>query len=259
MTSLIHPTAVINEGSKIGNNVSIGPYSVIGSNVKIGDNNKIESNVVISGYTSIGEGNHFFPFAAIGGAPQSTVYKGEPTEVIIGNNNTFREYVTVHSGTVGDEGVTSLGDNNFIMAYCHIAHDCRLGSHIIFANNASLAGHCHIGNYVTLSAFAKVHQFCRVGNYSFLSADSVCIQDVPPFTLAAGNRATTHGINARGLRRHGFTSDDIMALKRAYKTIYRSGLTTTNALKQLEEKSDLSDYVTSLIDFMRTSKRGVIR
>ena len=259
MTTLIHPTAIIEKGAEIGSNVSIGAYSVIGANAKIGDNNKIESHVVISGHTTVGESNHFFPFAAIGGPPQSMAYKGEPTEVRIGDNNTFRENVTVHCGTMDDEGITSVDNDNFIMAYCHIAHDCRLGSHIIFANCASLAGHCTIGDYVSLAGYALVHQFCRVGEHSFISANSVCIQDVPPFTLAAGNRATTHGINARGLRRREFTSEEIMELKRAYKTIYRSGLTTSKALEQLEEKQDLSDHVKFLIDFMRTSKRGVIR
>ena len=236
MSTLIHPTAVIEDGAELGCNVSVGPYSIIGADVKIGDNNVIDSHVVINGHTTIGEGNHFFPYAAIGGAPQSIAYKGEPTEVVIGNNNTFRENVTVNRGTVGDEGITSIKDDNFIMAYCHVAHDCRLGSNIVFANCASLAGHCYVGDYVVLAGYTLVHQFCRIGDHCFTGVNAVCIQDVPPFTLAAGNRAITHGINVRGLRRRGFTSEEITELKRAYKIIYRSGLTTSSAIEEIESK-----------------------
>lgn len=259
MSTLIHPTAIIEEGAELGCNVSVGPYSVIGPNVKIGDNNVIESHVVINGHTTIGEGNHFFPYAAIGAAPQSIAYKGEPTEVRIGNNNTFRENVTVNRGTAGDEGFTSIQDDNFIMAYCHIAHDCHLGSHIVFANCASLAGHCYVGDYVVLAGYTLVHQFCRIGDHCFTGVNAVCIQDVPPFTLAAGNRAITHGINVRGLRRRGFSSEEITELKRAYKIIYRSGLTTSSAIKEIESREWSSDRVSLLTGFIKESKRGVIR
>lgn len=259
MSTLIHPTAIIEKGAELGSNVSVGPYSIIGPDVKIADNNTIESHVVINGHTTIGEGNHFFPFAAIGGEPQSIAYKGDPTEVRIGNNNTFRENVTVHRGTIDDEGITSIKDDNFIMAYCHIAHDCHLGSNIVFANCASLAGHCYVGDYVVLAGYTLVHQFCRVGDHCFTGVNAVCIQDVPPFTLAAGNRAITHGINVRGLRRRGFSSDDISELKRAYKIIYRSGLTTTSAIAEIESKEWNSDNVGLLTKFIKESKRGVIR
>ena len=259
MSTQIHPTAVIEDGAEIGSNVTIGAYSVVGANVKLGDNNILESHVSISGHTTIGDGNHFFPFAAIGGAPQSFAYDGEPTEVRIGNNNTFRENVTVNRGTVGDEGITSIENDNFIMAYCHIAHDCRLGSDIIFANNASLAGHCYVGNYVSLAGYTLVHQFCRIGDHCFTGANAVCIQDVPPFTLAAGNRAITHGINVRGLRRRGFETDEISELKRAYKIIYRSGLTVSAALTEIESREWSSENVAVLTDFIKESKRGVIR
>jgi len=210
MTSLIHPTAVIEEGAEIGNNVSIGPYSVIGANVKIGDNNKIESHVVINGHTTIGNDNHIFPFTAIGGEPQSVSYAGEPTEVRIGNNNVFRENITVHRGTMDDEGVTQIGNNNLFMAYVHIAHDCRLGSELLFSNNASLAGHVRVADYVVLAGYTLIHQFVNIGQHSFCGVNTYCVQDIPPFMLVSGNKAITHGINVRGLRRRGFSKEETL-------------------------------------------------
>ena len=259
MSTEIHPTAIIEAGAELGANVEVGAYSVIGSHVTLGDGCKVDSHVAINGHTTIGENNNFFPFSAIGAAPQSMAYKGDPTEVQIGNNNTFREYVTVNRGTIDDEGITSIANDNFIMAYCHIAHDCRLGSNIVFANSASLAGHCYVGDHVVLAGYSLVHQFCRVGDHCFTGVNSVCIQDVPPFTLVAGNRAITHGINVRGLRRRGFTSEDITELKRAYKTIYRSGLTMSKAIEAIEAKGSQSKHVKVLINFIKESKRGVIR
>ena len=179
--------------------------------------------------------------------------------MVIGDNNIFRENVTVNRGTVDDEGITSIGDDNFFMAYTHIAHDCRLESNIVFANSASLAGHCRVGNHVVLAGYTLVHQFCRVGDHCFTGVNSVCIQDVPPFTLVAGNRAITHGINVRGLRRRGFSSDDVLELKRAYKIIYRSGLTMTQALEQIESKEWQSEHIQNMVGFIKESKRGVIR
>ena len=259
MSNNIHPTAIIEKGAQLGEGVAIGAYSIVGPDVVLGDNTIVESHVVINGHTTLGKDNHIFPYAAIGGAPQSITYKGEPTQVIIGDNNIFRENVTVNRGTSSDEGITSIGNDNFFMAYTHIAHDCRLESNIVFANSASLAGHCRVGNYVVLAGYTLVHQFCRVGDHCFTGVNSVCIQDVPPFTLVAGNRAITHGINVRGLRRRGFSSDDILELKRAYKIIYRSGLTMTQALETIEAKEWQSDHVKSLVSFIRGSKRGVIR
>lgn len=259
MSTEIHPTAIIEPGAELGVHVSVGPYSIIGADVKIGDGCKVESHVVINGHTTIGENNHFFPFAAIGAAPQSIAYKGEPTEVRIGDNNIFRENVTVNRGTADDSGYTSIANDNFIMAYCHIAHDCHLGSNIVFANCASLAGHCHVGDYVVLAGYSLIHQFCRVGDHCFTGVNSVCIQDVPPFTLVAGNRAITHGINVRGLRRRGFSSEDITELKRAYKIIYRSGLTMSKAIEEIESREWQSDHIKVLTNFIQESKRGVIR
>lgn len=259
MTTEIHSTAIIEPGAELGNNVSIGPYSIIGADVKVGDDCKVESHVVINGHTTIGKNNHFFPFAAIGAAPQSMAYKGDPTEVRIGDNNTFRENVTVNRGTTDGTGITSIANDNFIMAYCHIAHDCHLGSNIVFANCASLAGHCDVGDHVVLAGYSLIHQFCRVGDHCFTGVNSVCIQDVPPFTLVAGNRAITHGINVRGLRRRGFTSDDITELKRAYKIIYRSGLTMSKAIEEIDTKEWKSEHIKVLTRFIQDSKRGVIR
>lgn len=259
MSTEIHATAIIEPGAELGTNVRVGAFSVVGANVSVGDGTVLESHVVLNGHTQVGSNNHIFSFAAIGGEPQSVTYKGEPTRVVIGDNNVFRENVTINRGTPSDAGITQVGDDNFIMAYAHIAHDCTLGSNIVFANSASLAGHCHVGDHVVLAGYTLVHQFCRVGDHCFTGVNSVCIQDVPPFTLVAGNRAITHGINVRGLKRRGFSSDEILELKRAYKLIYRSGLTMTQALEQIDERGWESPHINTLISFIRDSKRGVIR
>lgn len=259
MTTLIHPTAVVEKGAELGCNVSIGPYSVIGSNVKIGDNNKIESHVVINGHTTIGEKNQFFPFTAIGGEPQSVSYAGEPTEVRIGSNNVFRENITVHRGTIDDKGITSIGDNNLFMAYVHIAHDCQLGSDLLFSNNASLAGHVRVADYVVLAGFTLIHQFVNIGQHSFCGVNTYCVQDIPPFMLVSGNKAITHGINVRGLRRRGYSKEDTLDLKRAYKLIYRSGHTVKAALEEVDARKWESEHVATLSAFIAGSTRGVIR
>lgn len=259
MTANIHPTAIIGEGAKIGKGVSIGPYSIIGSDVELGDNNKIASHVVIDGHTTIGDNNQVFQFSSIGAEPQSKAYAGEATQTIIGSHNVFREYTTVNRGTVDDQGITRVGDHNFIMAYVHIAHDCVLGDNTTFANCASLAGHVHVGDYVIMGGFSLVHQFCRVGAHCITGIGAVCIQDVPPYTLAAGNKAITHGINVKGLRRRDFTDIDITELKRAYKLIYRSGLTSSDAIKQINAGDWESDHIKVLTEFITASKRGVIR
>ncbi|MEM7358720.1 MAG: acyl-ACP--UDP-N-acetylglucosamine O-acyltransferase [Pseudomonadota bacterium] len=259
MSVEIHPTAIIETGAEIGNNVSIGPYSVVGPDVKLGDGNRLGAHVVIEGNTTIGENNQFFSFTAIGGEPQSVSYKGEPTETRIGNNNTFRENITVNRGTMIDEGITSIGNDNLFMAYVHIAHDCRLGSDLLFSNNASLAGHVRVEDHVGLAGYTLVHQFCHIGAHSFCGVNTFCIQDIPPYMLVAGNKAITHGINIRGLRSRGFEKEEITELKRAYKIIYRSGHTMQRALEEIEAKTWNTPHVGSLIDFIRASKRGVIR
>ena len=259
MSVQIHPTAVVEKGAQIGVNASIGPYSVIGANVVLGDNNTLGPHVVIDGHTTIGDDNQFFPFTAIGGEPQSISYKGEPTETRIGSNNVFRENITVNRGTMDDEGITSIGDNNLFMAYVHIAHDCRLGSDLLFSNNASLAGHVKVGDFVVLAGYTLIHQFCTIGEHSFCGVNTFCIQDIPPYMLVAGNKAITHGINIRGLRRRGFSKDEITDLKRAYKIIYRSGHTVQGALDEIDAKQWEAPQVARLVEFIRQSKRGVIR
>lgn len=259
MSVNIHPTAIIESGAELGTDVSIGAYSVIGANVKIGDGTRIAPQVVIEGHTELGANNQVFSFTAIGGEPQSISYKGEPTQVKIGDNNVFRENITVNRGTMDDEGITVIGNDNLFMAYVHIAHDCRLGSDLLFSNNASLAGHARVGDYVVLAGYTLVHQFVRIGEHSFCGVNTYCTLDVPPFMLVAGNKAITHGINIRGLRRRGVEKDTIVELKRAYKTIYRSGHTMTHALDELTGQDWQSAQVQQLIDFIRDSKRGVIR
>jgi len=259
MTTLIHPTAVIEDGAELGTNVSVGPYSVIGANVKVGDGTQILSQVSIDGHTTIGENNKIFPFTAIGGEPQSISYKGEPTEVRIGDNNVFRENITVNRGTMDDNGVTSIGNNNLFMAYVHIAHDCKLGSELLFSNNASLAGHVHVADYVVLAGYTLIHQFVNIGQHTFCGVNTYCIQDIPPFMLVSGNKAITHGINVRGLRRRGFSKEDTLELKRAYKLIYRSGHTMKHALEELDSRTWESEHVATLSAFITNSKRGVVR
>jgi len=256
---MIHSSAIIEEGAKIGSNVSIGPFTHIGPNVVIGDDNEIASHVVIEGHTTIGSGNKIFQFCSIGAIPQSVAYDGEPTTVEIGDNNILREYVTVNRGTPGDRGKTTIANDNFLMSYVHIAHDCELGSNIIFANCASLAGHVKVDDFVIMGGFSLVHQFCRVGAHCITGIGSVCIQDVPPFTLVAGNKAITHGINVKGLRRREFDKDAINELKKAYKIIYRSGLTTKSAIEEIRNQDWKSESIEQLIEFFDDSKRGVIR
>lgn len=258
-SAVIHSSAIVEEGAKIGKNVTVGAFTYIGADVEIGDDNIIASHVVIEGHTKIGSGNHVFQFCSIGAAPQSVAYHGEPTRVEIGDNNILREYVTINRGTPGDQGLTSIKDSNFLMAYVHIAHDCHLGSNIIFANCASLAGHVRVDDYVIMGGFSLVHQFCRVGAHCITGIGSVCIQDVPPYTLAAGNKAITHGINIKGLRRRDFSSVDINELKKAYKIIYRSGLTTKTAIEEIRKLDWESEHIHHLTQYFDDSTRGVIR
>ena len=266
MTVEIHPTAVVEPGAELGENVKIGPFSLIGSNVSIGDDTIVDSHVNIAGHTTIGSGNRFFSFSAIGGEPQSISYKGEPTLTEIGDNNVFRENITVNRGTLVDEGITSIGSDNLFMAYVHIAHDCRLGSNLLFSNNASLAGHVRCGDHVVLAGYTLIHQFVRIGEYSFCGVNTYCTLDIPPFMLVAGDRAITHGINVRGMRSRGFEDKEaLLELKRAYKVIYRSGHTMAGAVEELENAAGEPDKgvncaeVRRLVDFIKSTKRGVIR
>jgi UDP-N-acetylglucosamine acyltransferase len=257
---MIHPTAIIHSGARLGAGVSVGPYSIIGEHVEIGDNTRIGPHVVISGHTRIGCDNRIFQFSSIGEIPQDKKYAGEPTRLEIGDRKTIREYCTLNLGTVQDAGVTRVGDDNWIMAYVHIAHDCQVGNKTIFANNAQLAGHVHVGDWAIFGGYTGVHQFCRVGAHTMTAVGTVILQDVPPYVMAAGNSATPYGINAEGLKRRGFSPDALMVLKRAYRTLYKSGLTLDEAKAKLEEDAKMHPAeIQPILDFLAVSKRGIIR
>lgn len=259
----IHSTALVDTKAQLDSSVEVGPYAVIGPNVRIAAGTKIGPHTVIEGHTSIGRDNTIFQFASIGAAPQDKKYAGEPTRLEIGDRNTIREFCTFNLGTAQDAGVTRLGNDNWIMAYVHVAHDCQLGNDIILANNATLAGHVHLGDWVFLGGFTTVHQFCRIGAHAMTAFTAAVSQDVPPFVTAAGNRAVPAGINSEGLKRRGFSSDQIMAIKRGYKLIYRAGLPLDAARSALlEEESKVpqaAQYLRLMREFVASSTRGIIR
>lgn len=259
LSSAIDSRAVIEPGAEIGENVTIGPYSIIGGGVSIGDDTWVGPHVVISGRTRIGRRNRIYQFSSIGEAPQHLGYGGEDTAVDIGDDNIVREYTTVNRGTKEGGGVTRIGQHNFLMAYVHIAHDCAIGSRTIFANCASLAGHVSVGDYAILGGFTLVHQFGRIGAHSITGIGCVCLQDVPPYTVAAGNRAQPHGINVKGLRRRDFDEKDIAALKRAYRILYRSELPLSTARERMLLECSGNQAVRELVDFLTQSERGIIR
>lgn len=256
---MIHPQAIIEPGAVIGDNVTIGPWTYIAANVEIGDNCHIGPNVVVNGPTKMGKGNRVFQFATIGEDCQDLKYDGEPTELIIGDNNTFRECCTIHRGTIQDEGKTIIGSNNLFMAYTHVAHDCVVGNNCILANNASIAGHVHVGDHAILGGQSGVHQFCKIGAHSFVAATSLILKDVPPYVMASGNVAKPYGLNSEGLKRRGFSSDTIRLIKRAYRKIYRDGLSVEDATSSLiEEYAEVAE-VQFFVEFIRNSDRGIIR
>ena len=256
---MIHPTAIVDPGAKIGANVEIGPYSIIGPNVEIGDHTVIGPHVVIRGHTRIGRDNRIFQFCSLGEVPQDKKYAGEPTRLEIGDRNTIREFCPFNLGTVQDAGVTRIGDDNWIMAYVHIAHDCQVGNKTTFANNSQLAGHVVVEDWAILGGFTGVHQFCRIGAHVMTAVSTVILQDVPPYLMAAGNTATPYGINVEGLKRRGFSADSITALKRAYRTLYKSGLLLEEAKLKLAEDAKTQPDVQRFVDFLAISKRGIIR
>jgi UDP-N-acetylglucosamine acyltransferase len=256
---VISPQAIIEEGARIGENVSVGPFSIIGENVVIGDGTTIGSHATIKGRTTIGRNNRIYQFSSLGEAPQSLGYKGEPTELHIGDDNTIREYCSLNTGTVEGGGITRIGNQNFLMAYVHIAHDCILGDHIIFANGASLAGHVTIGDYAILGGFTLIHQFCKVGAHVMTGINTVSFKDIPPFIKVAGNTASPFGLNVKGLQRRGFESEDISALKQAYRTLYRSSLSFQDAMDRISEQAGGNRYVEEFLAFLANSERGVAR
>jgi UDP-N-acetylglucosamine acyltransferase len=252
----IHPSAVIHANARIGANCVIGPYCVVGENVVLGDRCKLHSHVVIDGYTTLGKANEIFPFASIGLKTQDLKWRGGITRTEIGDNNTFREYVTIHSAT-GDGEVTKVGSNNHILAYCHIAHNVILGNHIIMSNVATLAGHVTVEDRAVIGGLAAIHQFCRIGKMSIIGGCSKVVQDVPPFMMADGNPAETRTINKVGLERNGVSNEAHASLKSAYKILFREGLTISNALKRIEKDLPSSPELQHLIQFVRKSERGI--
>jgi len=252
----IHPSAIVHESARVGAGTVIGPFVTIGARVTIGRNNRIGASCVIDGVTTIGDGNEFFPMSSIGLVPQDLKFSGEPTRLVIGSRNVVREFVTIHRGTAGGGGVTTIGDHNLLMAYTHIAHDCLVGSHTIFANGATLAGHVLVEDNASVGAYSGVHQFCRVGRHAFIGGYSVVTRDALPFVKTVGNRARIYGINTIGLIRRGFSQDSITKLRRAYRHLLHSN--TSRALAQIEHDPSLAcDEISYLVEFIRSSKRGV--
>lgn len=254
---MIHGRAIVDQKAKLGEDVHIGAYSVIGANVEIDDHTWIGPHVVINGPTTIGRDNKIYQFSSLGEAPQHLGYAGEPTRLEIGDRNIIREYCTLNRGTQEGHGVTQIGSDNFFMAYVHIAHDCSVGDHTIFANCASLAGHVSVDDYAFLGGFTGVHQFCRVGAHCMTGIATITFKDIPPYVLVSGNTATPHGINVRGLKRRQFSTGAIDALRDAYKIIYRSGLQLRDALAKLQDSERAE--VRQLVSFIQSSERGIIR
>jgi UDP-N-acetylglucosamine acyltransferase len=257
----IHPTAIIDASCNLAPDVSVGPYCVIGPETSIGAGTILDAHVHVYGWTAIGERCHFYSHCSVGADPQDLKYKGEPTRLRIGDDNVFREFVSLHRGTQGGHVETVIGNNNFVMAYSHVAHDCVVGDHIIMANAATLAGHVTIGDHATVGAFSAVHQFCRVGPHAFIGGFSVITRDALPYIKTVGDRgeAKIYNINSLGLRRKGFSEECIRELKRAYRLCFRSGLNTGEALAKVKEGTWSSPEVATLIEFMESSKRGFIR
>jgi len=259
MSAKIHATAIIDKNAELDSSVEVGPFSIIGPNVKIDAGTRIAGHVTISDHTIIGKNNQIFQYSSLGEAPQDKKYKNEPTLLEIGDNNTIREFCTFNRGTVQDKGTTKIGNDNWIMAYVHLAHDCVIGNHTIFANNASLAGHVDVHDYAILGGFTLIHQFCKIGSHVITAVGSVVFKDIPPYVTAAGYDAKPHGINAEGLKRRGYSPEAILEIKRAYKTLYRNGLTLEEAKLELAEKQKNCQEIGLLFDFLNTSTRGIVR
>jgi len=256
----VHPTAIVHPGAKLANGVGVGPYSVIGAHVEIGEGTEVMSHCVIDGHTRIGKRNHIFPFASIGMIPQDLKFHGEASSVEIGDENSIREFVTIHSGTADGDGVTRVGSHNLLMAYVHIAHDCKVGNYVIMANSASLAGHIEIEDHATVGPFCGIHQFSKIGAYSFLGAFSVVNLDILPYSKTTAPRPLgVYGANKLGLERRGVHAEDVKELEAAFRLLTRAKLNTSQALEAIEAKGFRSPHVKVLVDFIRNSKRGVAK
>ncbi|MBW1650675.1 MAG: acyl-ACP--UDP-N-acetylglucosamine O-acyltransferase [Deltaproteobacteria bacterium] len=256
---MIHKTAIIDSKAQIDTDVEIGAFSVIKGDTIIKKGTKIEHNVTIDSFTEIGENCKIFQYASIGGPPQAIKYKGEKTHLKIGAQTTIREFVTINRGTEFGGGITEVGENNFLMAYCHIAHDCKTGKNTIFANNATLAGHITVGNNVIIGGLVAIHQFVKIGNHAYIGGKSAVVKDIPPYAIAVGDRATLRGLNKVGLQRHGFSEQRIAALKKAYRIIFRIGLSLKEAIERVKAEAEQTDEVIEFINFIQNSERGITR
>ena len=256
---MIHPQALVSPQAELASDVEVGPFSVIGPGVRIGPRTRVGPHVVINGPTVIGADNNFFQFASIGDAPQDKKYKGEPTRLEIGDRNVFRESVTVNRGTTHDQGITRVGDDNLFMAYTHVAHDCQVGSKIVMANCATLGGHVQLGDWVIMGGFAAVHQFTKIGAHAFLANNAAVTRDVPPYVMAVGQPAKPHSVNSEGLKRRGFSPEQIRNIGEAYRTLYRLDLPLAEAVTALTAQAATQPEITAFIDFIAASTRSLIR
>ncbi len=259
MAGIIHPTAVVAPGARLGDGVEIGAYAVIGPDVEIGANTRIAAHAIVEGPTRIGCDNQIFQFASVGSAPQDKKYQGEPTRLEIGDRNVIRECVTLNRGTTKDEGVTRIGDDNLFMAYSHVAHDCRIGSRCVLANNATLGGHAQLGDWVIMGGLSGVHQFCQVGAHAFIANNAAVTRDVPPYVMAVGQPAAAHSVNAEGLKRRGFTTEQIRNIRNAFRLLYRSGLKLADASAQLAALAEEQPELRPIVEFLPLSKRSIVR
>ena len=255
----IDPRAVIEAGAKLAADVEVGPFAIIGANVEIGPRCRIGPHSIVTGHTKLGAGNQVFQFASIGDAPQDKKYAGEPTRLEIGERNVFREFVTVNRGTTHDEGVTRIGSDNLFMAYTHIAHDCRVGNHVVMANVATLAGHVEIGDHVIMGGLSAVHQFCKIGAHAFIANNAAVTRDVPPYVMAVGQPAEPHSVNATGLSRRGFTPEQVRNVKSAFRVLYRLELPLEEALAKLREAAATQPEVATFVEFIGRSTRSLVR
>lgn len=255
----IHPTALVEAGARIADDVEIGAYTIVGAQVVIGAGTRVGPHAVITGRTSIGARNRIFQFASVGEIPQDRKYGGEPTSTTLGDDNVVREFVSIHAGTAQDRGTTAIGNGNLFLAYTHVAHDCVVGNFTTFSNNAQIAGHVVIGDWVVLGAYAGVHQFCRIGAHAMLAAGAIVLQDVPPYVTVAGYPAKPAGTNNEGLRRRGFSAEDIALVRRAYKTLYRSGMSLDEARAALAKAAADAPLLAPLATFLSASVRGIVR
>jgi UDP-N-acetylglucosamine acyltransferase len=257
----IHPTAVVSPQAQLGEGVSIGPYSVIGEHVVLGDRTTVLSHCVLDGHSTFGADNRIGPYASLGGPPQDKKYKAESTQLIVGSRNTIREFTTFNTGTTQDEGITSMGDDNWVMAYAHLAHDVRVGHRCILANNAQIAGHVTVGDWVILGGFTCVHQFVKIGSHSMTGLGTVLSQDLPPFIMASGNLASASGFNAEGLKRRGFSPERLAAVKQMYRALYRKSLTLEQARSEIAAIAapDAKDDIAMMSTFLAAAERGIVR